>query len=56
LDEPTAVLTPLEVEQLFSTLKSLSAQGKTVLVITHKLDEVLAFSDYVSVMRQGELD
>jgi simple sugar transport system ATP-binding protein len=55
LDEPTAVLTPLEVEQLFSTLKSLSAQGKTVLVITHKLDEVLAFSDYVSVMRQGEL-
>lgn len=55
LDEPTAVLTPIETQQLFSTLKSLAAQGNTVLVITHKLDEVLAFSDRVSVMRQGEL-
>ncbi len=55
LDEPTAVLTPLEVQQLFSTLKALAAKGNTILVITHKLDEVLSFSDYVSVMRQGEL-
>ncbi|MFN3394425.1 MAG: ATP-binding cassette domain-containing protein, partial [Candidatus Thermochlorobacter sp.] len=51
----TAVLTPLEVQQLFSTLKALAAKGNTILVITHKLDEVLSFSDYVSVMRQGEL-
>ncbi|MCS7014093.1 MAG: ABC transporter ATP-binding protein [Chloroherpetonaceae bacterium] len=55
LDEPTAVLTPIETEQLFSTLRSLIRQGKTVIVITHKLDEVLTFSDVVSVMRHGEL-
>lgn len=55
LDEPTAVLTPIETEQLFSTLRSLTQQGKTVIVITHKLEEVLAFSDTVSVMRQGTL-
>ncbi len=55
LDEPTAVLTPIETEQLFQTLKSLAASGKTILIITHKLDEVLAISTRVSVMRQGKL-
>lgn len=55
LDEPTAVLTPIETEQLFQTLKSLASSGKTILIITHKLDEVLAISNRVSVMRQGKL-
>jgi ABC-type uncharacterized transport system ATPase subunit len=55
LDEPTAVLTPIETEHLFQTLKSLVASGKTILIITHKLDEVLAISTRVSVMRQGKL-
>ena len=55
LDEPTAVLTPIETEHLFQTLKSLVASGKTILIITHKLDEVMAISTRVSVMRQGKL-
>ncbi len=55
LDEPTAVLTPIETEQLFKTLKSLAKAGNTILIITHKLDEVLRLADTVSVMRQGEL-
>ncbi|NTU58243.1 MAG: ABC transporter ATP-binding protein [Chlorobiaceae bacterium] len=55
LDEPTAVLTPSETERLFVTLRSLAAEGRTILLITHKLDEVLAVSDDVSVMRKGAL-
>lgn len=55
LDEPTAVLTPAETEQLFTTLKSLQKEGKTVILITHKLDEVLNVSDMVSVMRKGKI-
>ncbi|MFQ3598983.1 MAG: ABC transporter ATP-binding protein [Chloroherpetonaceae bacterium] len=55
LDEPTAVLTPIETEQLFQTLRTLAQSGKTILIITHKLDEVLAISSRVSVMRQGKL-
>jgi len=55
LDEPTAVLSPPETERLFATLRSLVAEGKTILLITHKLDEVLAISDAVSVMRKGRL-
>ncbi|NTW48204.1 MAG: ABC transporter ATP-binding protein [Chlorobiales bacterium] len=55
LDEPTAVLTPIETEQLFGTLRSLRKEGKTIIIITHKLEEVLALSDRVSVMRQGQL-
>ncbi len=55
LDEPTAVLTPSETEQLFKTLKSLQKEGKTILLITHKLDEVLRVSDRVSVMRKGRI-
>ena len=55
LDEPTAVLTPSETEQLFATLKSLQLKGKTIILITHKLGEVLSISDTVSVMRKGEI-
>jgi simple sugar transport system ATP-binding protein len=55
LDEPTAVLTPLEVDELFVVLRGLVKGGKTVIIVTHKLDEVLALADRVSVMRRGEL-
>lgn len=54
LDEPTAVLTPLEVEEFFNILKLLKNQGKTIIIITHKLEEVLAISDQVTVMRNGK--
>lgn len=54
LDEPTAVLTPQEVKEFFKVIKSLVAQGKTVIIITHKLDEVMEISDRITVMRQGE--
>ena len=53
LDEPTAVLTPQEVEEFFSILRRMKAQGKTIIIITHKLEEVLAISDEVTVMRDG---
>ncbi|RDL43285.1 heme ABC transporter ATP-binding protein [Marinomonas piezotolerans] len=55
LDEPTGVLTPQEADHLFRILKSLKEQGVTVLLITHKLREILASTDNVSVMRQGEM-
>ncbi len=55
LDEPTAVLSPPETEKLFATLRSLAAEGRSILLITHKLDEVLGVSDSVSVMRRGRL-
>ncbi len=55
LDEPTAVLAPQEVEELFAILRRMRAQGKTVVIITHKLDEVLAISDEVTVMRDGRV-
>jgi ABC-type uncharacterized transport system ATPase subunit len=55
LDEPTAVLTPLEVEEFFSILRRMRQQGKTVIIITHKLSEVLAISDEVTVMRDGKV-
>ena len=54
LDEPTAVLTPAEVEGLFRMLHRLVAVGLTVIFITHKLDEVMAIADRVTVMRRGE--
>ena len=54
LDEPTAVLTPLEVKEFFQILKKLKEQGKTIIIITHKLDEVLEISDEVTVMRNGK--
>ncbi|HEX2509363.1 MAG TPA: ATP-binding cassette domain-containing protein, partial [Microvirga sp.] len=55
LDEPTAVLTPPEADALFGLLRSLKAQGKTVILITHKLKEIMAVTDRVSVMRRGEM-
>ena len=55
LDEPTGVLTPQETEQLFDILKSLREQGVTILLITHKLKEIMAVTDAVSVMRGGEM-
>ncbi len=54
LDEPTAVLTPQETEKLFAVLRNMRAAGKTVVIITHKLHEVLAISDRVAVLRKGE--
>src|SRR5690554_1195280 len=53
LDEPTGVLTPSEADHLFRILKQLKEQGKTVVLITHKLREIMAVTDTVSVMRQG---
>ena len=53
LDEPTAVLVPQEVGELFATLKRLVAEGSTVIFISHKLDEVLAYCDEITVIRQG---
>ncbi len=53
LDEPTAVLTPQETEQLFVTLRRLRDAGTTLLLITHKLKEIMALCDAVTVMRQG---
>ncbi len=55
LDEPTAVLTPAEADQLFALTKALKEQGKTVILITHKLREIMAATDRVSVMRRGEM-
>ncbi len=55
LDEPTGVLTPDEADHLFRILKQLKDQGKTVIFITHKLREIMAITDRVSVMRRGEL-
>src|ERR1700730_2747166 len=55
LDEPTAVLTPQEVEEFFAMLRGMRAQGKTIVIITHKLSEVLAISDNVTVMRDGKV-
>jgi simple sugar transport system ATP-binding protein len=53
LDEPTAVLVPHEVEDLFQHLRALKAEGVTVIFISHKLEEVLALADTITVMRQG---
>ncbi|MFM8314781.1 MAG: ABC transporter ATP-binding protein, partial [Deltaproteobacteria bacterium] len=54
LDEPTAVLTPQEVDSLFDKLRTLKKAGKTIVVVTHKLKEILKFTDFVTVMRQGQ--
>ncbi|MEN9251739.1 MAG: ABC transporter ATP-binding protein [Thermostichales cyanobacterium BF3_bins_165] len=55
LDEPTAVLTPPEVEQLFATLRRMVERGLSILLISHKLQEVMAVSDRVVVLRQGRV-
>lgn len=54
LDEPTAVLTPQETEKLFSVLRKMREDGKAIIIITHKLHEVLSLSDRVAVLRKGE--
>jgi simple sugar transport system ATP-binding protein len=54
LDEPTAVLTPQEVEELFKVMKSLKEEGKTIIFITHKLKEPMATCDRITVLRKGE--
>ncbi|MEM7463192.1 MAG: ATP-binding cassette domain-containing protein, partial [Pseudomonadota bacterium] len=55
LDEPTGVLTPAEADHLFRILGQLKEQGKTIILITHKLREIMAITDTVSVMRRGEM-
>ena len=55
LDEPTAVLTPAETDALFATLKLLVGQGLSIIFISHKLNEVMAVSDRVLVLRAGKL-
>ena len=54
LDEPTAVLTPQETEKLFDVLRAMREDGKSIIIITHKLNEVMAISDRVAVLRKGE--
>ncbi len=55
LDEPTAVLVPQEVDELFKNLKELQKNGVTIIFISHKLDEVLKIADQITVMRGGEI-
>ncbi|MCB7320126.1 ABC transporter ATP-binding protein [Lacrimispora sp. 210928-DFI.3.58] len=55
LDEPTAVLTPQEVEELFKILRHLKESGKTIIFITHKLNETMALSDRITVIRKGKV-
>jgi general nucleoside transport system ATP-binding protein len=55
LDEPTAVLTPQEAEELFEVMRGLKAQGKSIIFISHKLKEVLAIADRISVLRRGRM-
>ncbi len=54
LDEPTAVLTPQETEKLFTVIRNMRSDGKAVVIITHKLHEVLSISDRVAILRKGE--
>ena len=54
LDEPTAVLTPQETERLFEVLRNMRNDGKAIIIITHKMNEVLAISDRVAILRKGE--
>ncbi len=55
MDEPTAVLTPQEVETLFTTLRDMTKRGHTIIFISHKLDEVVAIADRVTVLRRGKV-
>ena len=54
LDEPTAVLTPQEIDKLFAILRKMREDGKSIIIITHKLNEVMAISDRVAILRKGE--
>jgi simple sugar transport system ATP-binding protein len=55
LDEPTAVLTPQEAQELFDVIRQLTARGKSIIFITHKLNEVLEIADRITVLRRGKL-
>ncbi len=55
MDEPTAVLAPQEIEGLFTCMRGLKKEGRSLIIITHKLDEVMAIADTVTVMRRGEV-
>ena len=55
MDEPTAVLAPQEVDELFATLRSMTAEGKSIVFISHKLNEVMAISDRITVLRKGRM-
>ena len=55
LDEPTAVLTPAEADGLFGMLRAMRREGKTIIIVTHKLREIMDVTDHVSVMRQGRI-
>src|SRR5262245_66587327 len=55
LDEPTAVLSPLEAEELYATLRKLAEGGASVAVVTHRLDEVSRLADHVTVLRRGRV-
>ena len=54
LDEPTAVLTVQEIDRLFDVLRKMKEEGHSIIIITHKLNEVMAISDRVAVLRHGE--
>ena len=54
LDEPTAVLTPQETDRLFDVMRNMKADGKAMVIITHKLHEVMDVSDRVAVLRKGQ--
>ena len=54
LDEPTAVLTPQEAQELFAIVKSLTDQGKSIIFISHKLNEVAEIADRITVLRRGK--
>lgn len=55
LDEPTSVLTPQETEKLFTVLRKMKEEGKAIIIITHKLHEVLSISDRVAILRKGQV-
>ena len=55
MDEPTAVLAPQEIERLFATMRRMKEEGRSVVFITHKLEEVLEISDYITVLRRGKV-
>jgi ABC-type uncharacterized transport system ATPase subunit len=55
LDEPTAVLAPQEIDELIATMRSLVAQGKSIIFISHKLHEVTAVADRITVLRKGRV-
>ena len=54
LDEPTAVLTPQEITKLFDILRNMKQEGCSIIIITHKMNEVMEISDRVTVLRKGE--